>query len=305
MNLFFQPDTQEQCNPSDRCRNRKRIKTVILIILWVIFITNLNGASFQTKIIGTGSPVVLIPGLSCSSEVYTETVDWMAENHECHLITIAGFAGVPAQSQLQEQFLETVLSDLTDYISEMDQEPILIGHSLGGFLSMKLAIQKPDKVAKVIVIDSYPSMGALFYGSKFDLAFAGEMVKKQSSIMLNMPDSTYSATQAQSLATMINPPEKVELALKWSLDSDRKTVFKAYEELTVADLRGEMSKVKCPMLILQAGAGPDLDDKQWKNLNAEQYGNNKMIQIQRNTEAHHFIMYDTPDWFSSQLKAFI
>lgn len=276
-----------------------------ITLFWVIFSLHLQARSFTVEVTGSGSPIVLIPGLSCSAAVWQETTTWMSERYECHALTLAGFADVPAQVATQANFLATVATDLKTYLARFKTPPILIGHSLGGFLSMKIAIEAPALVEKIVVVDSYPSMGALFMGSGFSPEVARLMGEQQAKAMLAIPDEQYASGQRTGLENMIQDPKWVEIALQWSLSSDRATVFKAYAELLENDLREQMEDLHCPTLILQAGNGPNLDAKEWKELNKKQYGKHSNLDIQRNDEARHFIMYDAPVWFKNQLLNFL
>jgi len=53
-------------------------------------------APFSVKITGTGRPMILIPGLLSSGDVWSTTVDRYKDRYECHVLTLAGFAGQPA-----------------------------------------------------------------------------------------------------------------------------------------------------------------------------------------------------------------
>ena len=49
--------------------------------------------SFEVEVHGAGSPVLLVPGLSCSGEVWDQTVTALEGRHEVHVLSLAGFAG--------------------------------------------------------------------------------------------------------------------------------------------------------------------------------------------------------------------
>ena len=52
---------------------------------------------FEVRVTGNGPDVLLIPGLASSGDVWDDTVKALAPHHRCHVFTLAGFAGVPAQ----------------------------------------------------------------------------------------------------------------------------------------------------------------------------------------------------------------
>ena len=98
--------------------------------------------SFSVKVEGSGRPMILIPGLLSSGEVWADAVSHYKTTHECHVLTLAGFAGVPAT---QPTSLARVRDDIIGYIraKKLDR-PVLVGHSLGGFVALWVAATAPD-----------------------------------------------------------------------------------------------------------------------------------------------------------------
>ena len=54
--------------------------------------------SFTVRVVGKGRPVLLIPGLTCPGAVWDETVAYYQGRYQCHVVSLAGFGGVPAAS---------------------------------------------------------------------------------------------------------------------------------------------------------------------------------------------------------------
>src|ERR1700722_7762743 len=87
--------------------------------------------SFQVKITGHGPAMILIPGLASSGEPFDSTVARFGDRYECHVLTLAGFAGVP---RIPAPMLDTARDQLAAYIRDKKlTKPIIVGHSLGGF----------------------------------------------------------------------------------------------------------------------------------------------------------------------------
>ena len=83
-----------------------------------VFVTLIASAApslFHVQVSGHGKLMILIPGLSSSGGVWNCTVDRYAKDYECHVLTLAGFAGQPAQANFS---LAAVESDLSAYISD-------------------------------------------------------------------------------------------------------------------------------------------------------------------------------------------
>ena len=56
-----------------------------------------DASSFEVRVTGSGRPMILIPGLACPGAVWDSTVARFSNQYECHIISIAGFGGTPAQ----------------------------------------------------------------------------------------------------------------------------------------------------------------------------------------------------------------
>ena len=59
--------------------------------------------SFEVKVTGKGKPIILIPGYSCSGEVWNETVDHLKDHYQLHTLTLAGFGGGRRNSKKSAQ----------------------------------------------------------------------------------------------------------------------------------------------------------------------------------------------------------
>src|SRR5580704_4477500 len=108
--------------------------------------------SFHVDVTGHGQPMILIPGFASSGKTWDSTVAHYKDHYECHVLTLAGFAGEP---RIEAPFLETVRKDLAAYIrANKMNKPVIVGHSLGGFLALWLAEQEPNLVGPLVIVDS-------------------------------------------------------------------------------------------------------------------------------------------------------
>ena len=117
--------------------------------------------AFTVDVTGQGRPLILIPGLASSGEVWQGTVARLCgpkTGRACHVLTLAGFAGV---APIEGDLLAQAEQQLADYISTQKLgRPAIIGHSLGGFLALKMAIDHPAQTGKLLIVDSLPALGA-------------------------------------------------------------------------------------------------------------------------------------------------
>src|ERR1035438_6267595 len=81
------------------------------------------------------------------------------DRFECHVLTLAGFAGVP---RIPAPMLEQVREGIAAYIrkNKLDH-PAIVGHSLGGFLALDLAAHYPDLPGRLVIVDAYALTAAI------------------------------------------------------------------------------------------------------------------------------------------------
>ena len=211
-----------------------------------------NRYPFKVEVKGHGRPMILIPGLSTSGRVWESTVARYQAHYECHVLTLAGFAGEPP---VPAPFLEKVRLGLADYIrAKKLRKPVVVGHSLGGFLALWLASKEPDLVGPIVVIDMLPYLPAAQQPNA-----TSETMKPQAELMrkgmLAQTAEQREQTQVTILQTMITDPANIALATKWGLASDPNTVAQAMYEMLTTDLRPDLAHIKAPTLVIGTWIG--------------------------------------------------
>ncbi len=273
-----------------------KTKVFILLLLISSYCADANAqAAFQVVVKGKGDPVLLFPGFACTGEVWNETVAALAETHECHIFTFAGFGNVPP---IETPWLMKIKDEVIKYVKERKlKKPILLGHSLGGTVSLWLAIVEKDMFKKVIAVDALPATAALMIPG-----YKGEMLpydNPQSNKMLNMDSASFAKMNAQTIPYMCLNKEKQNTILNWISKADRKTYVFGYIDMLNLDLRKEIAAIKIPVIIL-AATNPDVNTVQ-KNYQL-QYANLPSVTIYYAEHSAHFVMYDQPEWFINKVK---
>lgn len=269
--------------------------------------------SFTVKIAGHGRPMILIPGLASSGATWDGTVVHFRNQYTCYVLTLAGFAGVPA---IQKPLLPTVREDLAAYIVKHHlHKPVIIGHSLGGNVALDLAEHHPDLVGPVVIVDSLPFYAGAWFQAK-TLADAQPIIKQMSAGMAQETRQQYLAYAKSGVATkyMVTSPEKLQEIEQWSVDSNMHTVNNAMIELVSEDLRPDLSRITSPTLVLGTWIGlkAQLAERHIDVTRADtvatfqqQYQNLPHLHFEMSDHARHFIMFDDPQWFYARLDKFL
>ncbi|WP_260687135.1 alpha/beta fold hydrolase [Janthinobacterium sp. KBS0711] len=264
-------------------------------------------AAFTVDVTGQGRPLILIPGLASSGEVWQGTVARLCgpqTARQCHVLTLAGFAGV---APIAGDLLAQAEQQLADYIvAKKLGQPAIIGHSLGGFLALKLAIDHPQQTGKLLIVDSLPALGAAQLPSSTPEQLQA-MSSQMQAAMRTQDAASAITSQRRTVSGMASAPADVERIIGWGQRSDRETVIKTMGTLIASDLRQDVAKIKSPTLVL----GTWIAYKDYAPRAAieatfqQQYAQLPGVQIALADTARHFIMYDQPDWMVARIEQFL
>lgn len=260
----------------------------------------------HVEVVGQGKPVLMIPGLNSSAQVWRETCAALQPKVQCHIVNLPGFAGQPVAAA--EPWVESMRDRLIAYADQARlKHPAVMGHSLGGELALMLAIKAPARFDQVIVVDALPFLGAVR-----DAAATPDTVKPMAegmrAGMLAADDASYQAQIRASVSGLTNRPDRIDTLARWGESSDRKTTAQAMYELTVTDLRAQLAQIKTPTLVLGAWAAYKPYGATEESVRAtfeQQYAALSGVKIALSAGGYHFLMWDDPTWLNDNVRDFL
>jgi pimeloyl-ACP methyl ester carboxylesterase len=261
---------------------------------------------FTTEVTGKGKPMLFIHGLYCSGDVWKETVAHYQKNYECHVLTLAGFGG--NAPNLNEHFLQSVKDDVIAYVKTKKlKKPVLVGHSMGGFISFWAAASAPGTFEKVVAIDGLPFLSVIQMPTATEENIKPMADNMRTTIANQTPEQT--ATNQQGfLSTMITSQDRIDYVKTIALKSDAKTQGEVMYEMFTTDLRDDVAAIDCPVLLLGAWIGYKnygvTHDSTQKAYDA-QVARIKNARVEISDNAKHFIFYDDPAWFFEKVDTFL
>ncbi len=103
---------------------------------------------------GEGVPLVIVHGLYGASDNWVSIAKKLAESYEVYLIDQRNHGRSPHS---KEHNYKLMVQDLYQFLEDREiEKAILIGHSMGGKTVMHFAVEYPEKVDALIVLDIAP-----------------------------------------------------------------------------------------------------------------------------------------------------
>ena len=261
--------------------------------------------TFTVRVVGKGQPMLLIPGLNCPGAVWDEAVAHYQQRYQCHVISLAGFGGT-APVAVPDPLLPAVRDQLLAYIKTRKlNRPVVVGHSLGGFLALALSVARPKAIGPLVIVDSLPFLAAVQ-----NPAATVETVKPQATALRTQMSQGHLARAAQRemAAGMVTDTARITQVSRWGVASDPVTAAQAMYDLYTTDLRPDLGRIRQPVLVLGAWAAyaPYGATKQSiRAVFAQQYARLTGARIEMSEAGRHFLMYDDSQWFLAQADAFL
>jgi pimeloyl-ACP methyl ester carboxylesterase len=99
----------------------------------------------------------------------------------------------------------------------------------------------------------------------------------------------------------------VDRIVGWGRASDYSSIVDAMTEMYGTDLREDIANIHSPTLVLATWIGyKEYTDREKTEANARrEYAKLKGVDLRITDTARHFIMYDDPQWFFTQIDGFL
>lgn len=245
------------------------------------------------EVYGRGRPVILLHGWLGSWGLWQETMASLGQYFRTYALDFWGFgdSGKKRETYAVQDFIS-----LVDQFMEqlgISQAP-LVGHSMGGTVSLSVAMQYPHRACKVVVVGS-PIMGS-------SLSLLLKLFGRQP-----IGSITYHNLWAFKLSYRLLAP-LYSRDPNWAEMMDRdisKLTLESFQmsiaSLRRTDLRPLLNRVKVPVMGMYGDRDIVVNPDQWKPL---QQGVPN-ARIERFNKAGHFIMLDEPKSFIEKLQDFL
>lgn len=242
--------------------------------------------AFSVDVRGDGRPIIFIPGLGCPGEVWDETVDKLGDGVQAHVLTLAGFAG---QKPIKPPLAAKTRKELIRYIRSRGLDrPIVVGHSMGGFIAYWLAATAPDAIGGIVVVDAGPR---LVGGDNND-------PRLLRNTWAQAGDDELPVQIRRVYSWMTRKPERMATYVDAIAKSDRQSIGDAIYELVTTDVSDKIDAITVPSLIVLADGSLQGSYRAM----VRDIPEHEIVVLPK---TRHFVMFDDPDGFARVMKKFI
>lgn len=245
------------------------------------------------EVYGRGKPVILLHGWLGSWGLWQETMSFLGRYYRTYALDFWGFgeSGKKRETYAVQDFVSLV----NQFMEQLGivRAP-LVGHSMGGTVSLSVAIRFPERVSKVVVVGS-PIVGSSL---AFPLKLAG--MRPIAFLLFNMMGTFRLGMRIAS--PVICRDER--FADMMDRDLSRTTVesfLLSIASLRRTDLRPMLDQVKVPAMGMYGDRDVIVHPKQWQPM----LKGIPHAKIERFPLDGHFPMLEEPQIFAERLKAFL
>jgi len=245
------------------------------------------------EVYGRGRPVILLHGWLGSWACWQDTMAYLGAYYRTYALDFWGFgdSGKKRESYTVQDFVSLV-DQFMDRLG-IERAP-LVGHSMGGMVSLAVAIQYPRRVSRVAVV------GSPMVGTSVAILLKMLGLRPIAVLLFNMMWAFRLGMRIYSPFICRDP----RFPAMMDKDLSRTTLesfLLSIASLLRTDLRPVLQQVKVPAMGMFGGKDNIVSPRQWEPMLA----GIPHAHIERFPKAGHFIMLDDPDPFLEKLKGFL
>lgn len=254
--------------------------------------------------IGTGPPVVLVHGLGASWQCWLQNIPDLARAHRVIAPDLPGFgASEMPVDDISIPGYGAAVDAVCDAI-DLDEAATVVGNSMGGFIGTEVAIQAPERVARLVLVSA-----AGFWG---ETRRAGPTVRAARLTHALTAWATARVQEQSARARLrrfalrqggVHRPQDIPLDLAQEVidAAGREGFLDGLGALADYSVRDRLTEIACPTLIVWGR-----DDPLVRVSDADEY--ERLIPDARKVVwdgVGHVAMLERPDEFNALVEAFI
>ena len=252
-----------------------------------------NQGSVHYEVHGRGRPVILLHGWLESWGLWQDTMDFLGDSYRTYAIDFWGFG---ESDKKRESFtIPDFVLLVNDFMEQLGiKHAPLVGHSMGGTVSLSVAINHPQRVSKVVVI------GSPIEGSSLSVLLKLASIRTIAKLVYRMMDALKIGIRLA--APIITRERQWPAMIHRDLNQvTLESFLLSISSLRQTDLTPHLAPIYQPVMGMYGDRDVIVNPNQRNLLDA----NLQRVRIERFRHAGHFIMLDEPHHFKKILKEYL
>ncbi len=242
------------------------------------------------EVFGRGQPVLFLHGWLGSWRYWYPTIEVVGQHFRTFSFDFWGFGDSRRQNTYES--IQAYSDQVIGFLDALGIDRILlVGHSMGGMVAIKTALDHPERVKRVATV------GAPFQGSSIswplkltDISFFANVFARWPWLRSKLFQFFLGEARDPSINEIIDD----------SLKSSANTLRRAVSSMMRTDLRPELNSLCVPALVIHGQRDNIVNPKQAHLFDSVHSANVVMM-----PQSRHFPFLDEPDYFNATLLQFL
>ena len=220
--------------------------------------------------VGTGIPAILVHGLAASLHDWDMLLpELAAHGYAGYALDLLGHGESAKPSRLGDYTSDSVFVHLGEWIDalRLDEPAILVGHSLGGYLSLRYALEYPECVRALVLVNPFFTLSQLPPALRFFLRrplFNTSLIERTPYWLFRIIIDATSLQFGHSTEKLHSLP--VGVRVQTALDYKRAAPGIYNIPRTLHDLTPDLPRVTQPALVIWGARDQTIDPKTFPTL---------------------------------------
>jgi pimeloyl-ACP methyl ester carboxylesterase len=244
-------------------------------------------ASTAVTAFGRGTPIVLLHGLGSGSDDWLQTARHLARHFRVVLVDLPGHG----ESEMPEPFsLERAVAALDLALADIPGgPPILVGHSLGGLIAAAEAIDHPERVRGLVLVET---------------ALRPQLPDDQRAAWLDRLERDYAGVVRAAYLDFGRDSAQGERLCRRVAALDPRVVKRWVRLAWTADLSDQAARIQVPTLAVLAERSWAAGEPWSAVAAALGYAGMPRLRATRIADCGHFVMLDHPAELAALIEGF-
>lgn len=244
------------------------------------------------EVFGRGRPVLFLHGWLGSWRYWFPTIEGVAESFRTYSFDFWGFGDSRHTSMTEPESIQSYSEQVIRFLDELGIDRVaVVGHSMGGMVALKTALDHPDRIGRVITV------GAPFQGASLSW-----LLKLNNYAVVAHTFARWAWLRRTLFHFFLGETRDpaVDEILEDSLKSSANTLHCAIRSMVNTDLAPELTTLRVPSLIIHGQHDDIVDPRQ-----VELFRSLPIAEIVLMPESRHFPFLDETENFNEILIQFL